>query len=115
MPDKIHDLIWWAFGLLIGIIAFLVKGKISHQETLEQRIAKIESTIESMTVTKNQVIQALADQKNDHRERIQEMKIDFKDARDTLNEQLTRQSRKLDLIFDRVMNRKHNERANDGD
>lgn len=113
MPNDIQEFLWWAFLLLVAVIGFFIKERVAGLSALEKRITQLESKMVEMNAVESQIMSLLKEQKNDTRERISEIKSEFKEMRDTLNEQLNRQSRKLDLIFERVMNRPHDERQDD--
>lgn len=114
--DDLKEIFGYLIAGLVAIVAWFGKREINRLDEdradHEERIRKIED-LTSQIMTGPQVMALYAEQREDHREKFKELRLDLKEQKAELAARLEQQSAKIDKIFEKVVKRLPNEREND--
>ena len=114
--DDFKEIIGYILAGLVAMIAWLGKREVNRLDAQnadhETRLRKIEDLAANI-MTAPQVMALYAEQREDHREKFKELRQDHKELRVELTNRIDKQSEKLDLLVNRLVDRKPNEREGD--
>lgn len=103
------EIVKWILGAVASIMGFLLHRTVQrHDEDMTEirrRVSDIEALKEQIMLRPD-VLALYADQKEEFREKVKELRQDHKDLKEEI-------SRKLDYVINRLDNRPRNERQGD--
>lgn len=114
--SDIKEIIGYILAALVGLVAWMGKREVKRlDDNLADHEARIRITEEAMRdiMKRPDVLALFSEQKEDHREKIRELREDHKDLKSEIGKRFDSQEQKIDLIINKIVNREPNERGGD--